>query len=102
MLALQEKSAGIASVGVYFVPEDEAFTIATPDGPALVTGAVVTADLPQVLGVRPMLGASFSSTPDAREALIGETLWHESLRWIARCDRPEYSAERTRPLRSSA
>ena len=63
LLALQEESAGIASAGAYFVPEDEAFTMATPDGPALVTGAVVTADLPQVLGVRPMLGASFSSTP---------------------------------------
>ena len=83
-LALQEQSAGIASVGAYFVPEDDAFTMATPDGPALVTGAVITADLPQVLGIRPLLGAGFSLTstgtstgPDAREALIGETLWRD-------------------------
>ena len=59
-LALQEQSAGIASVGAYFVPEDDAFTMATPDGPALVTGAILTADLPQVLGIRPLLGAGFS------------------------------------------
>jgi putative ABC transport system permease protein len=84
LLALQEQSAGIASVGAYFVPEDDAFTMATPDGPVLVTGAVITADLPQVLGVRPILGAGFSLTstgtstgPDAREALIGETLWRD-------------------------
>ncbi len=84
LLALQEQSAGIASVGAYFVPEDDAFTMATPDGPTLVTGAVITADLPQVLGVRPVLGAGFSLTstgtstgPDAREALIGETLWRD-------------------------
>jgi predicted permease len=80
LLALQEQSAGIASVGAYFVPEDDAFTMATTDGPALVTGAVITADLPQVLGVRPVLGAGFSSTssgPDVLEALIGETLWRD-------------------------
>ena len=80
LLALQEQSAGIASVGAYFTPEDDAFAMVTPDGPTLVTGAVITADLPQVLGARPVLGAGFSSAstgPDALEALIGETLWRD-------------------------
>ncbi len=93
LLALQEESAGIASVGAYFVPEDDAFAMATPDGPTLVTGAVITADLPRVLGVRPVLGAGFSTSNGAgcaggahRRSAVAR-----SLRRIARRDRPEHS-----------
>ena len=83
LLALQEQGAGIATVGAYFTPEDDAFAMATPDGPTLVTGAVITADLPHVLGARPILGAGFSTGSsgstgqDALEALIGEALWRD-------------------------
>jgi putative ABC transport system permease protein len=75
--ALEEHGSDIASVAAYFAPEDDAFTMAAPDGPTLVTGAVITAGLPRVLGARPLLGAGFSASREAREALIGEALWRD-------------------------
>lgn len=65
-----------ARFGAYFRPDD-GFAMDTPAGPELVSGAIVTAGLPGVLRVHPILGAGFSATPNAPEALIGEKLWRE-------------------------
>lgn len=65
-----------ARFGAYFRPDD-GFAMDTPAGPVLVSGAIMSAGLPHVLRVNPVLGAGFSSTPNAPEALIGERLWRE-------------------------
>ena len=65
-----------ARFGAYFQPDD-GFAMETPGGPVLVSGAIMTAGLPNVLRVRPIAGAGFSAAPNAAEALIGEKLWRE-------------------------
>ena len=74
MNALEETAGQIASVGAFFSPND-GFTMATASGPELIDGAVVTRTLPAVLGISPTVGPGFSIEPNAREALIGDTLW---------------------------
>jgi putative ABC transport system permease protein len=74
--AVLEQRADVASVGAYF-PPDDGFAMATPDGPKLIEGSMMTAGLPGVLGVSPIAGAGFSQVPNAPEALIGEALWRE-------------------------
>ena len=75
-VALEEQGTDVASVAAYFPPED-GFAMGTAEGPQLIDGSTVTAGLPGVLGVSPIVGAGFSSVPNAPEALIGETLWRE-------------------------
>jgi putative ABC transport system permease protein len=65
-----------ARFGAYFRPDD-GFAMETPAGPELVSGAFMTASLPYVLQVQPILGAGFSPTANAPEALIGEKLWRQ-------------------------
>ena len=65
-----------ARFGAYFRPDD-GFAMETPTGPELVSGAFMTASLPYVLQVQPILGAGFSPTANAPEALIGEKLWRQ-------------------------
>ena len=74
MYTLEETAGDIARVGAFFTPAD-GFAMATPSGPELIDGAIVTRTLPAVLGVLPILGSGFSAAPNAPEALIGETLW---------------------------
>jgi predicted permease len=64
------------SLGAYFRPDD-GFAMQTENGPQLVSGAIVTDGLPGVLGIHPVLGAGFSRTPNAPEALISATLWRD-------------------------
>ncbi len=75
-VALEEQGTDVVSTCAYF-PPDDGFAMGTPEGPQLIEGSVVTAGLPAVLGISPIVGAGFSSVPNAREALIGETLWRE-------------------------
>jgi predicted permease len=65
-----------ARFGAYFRPDD-GFAMETAAGPVLVSGAIMSAGLPHVLRANPVLGAGFSRTPNAPEALIGERLWRE-------------------------
>ena len=74
MYALEETASQIATVGAFFNPDD-GFAMATPSGPELIDGAIVTRTLPAVLGILPILGSGLSAVPNAPEALIGETLW---------------------------
>jgi putative ABC transport system permease protein len=74
--AVEEQGTDVVSAGAYF-PPDDGFAMSTPEGPRLIDGAIMTAGLPAVLGVTPILGAGYSSTPNAPEALIGESLWRE-------------------------
>jgi predicted permease len=71
---LEEAAAGVADVGAFFMPDD-GFAMATPEGPELIDGAVITPRLLRVLGVSPLVGPGFSAQPNAPEALIGESLW---------------------------
>jgi predicted permease len=75
-LALREQSLVTGRVGAYYLP-DGGFALATPAGPEVVDGGFVTPELPQVLGVTPIVGAGFSSERGSREVLIGESLWRE-------------------------
>ena len=74
--ATLDERADKARFGAYYRPDD-GFAMETPAGPELVSGAIMTAGLPQVLRVNPIVGAGFSSTPNAPEVLIGEKLWRE-------------------------
>ena len=67
---------GIVSVGAYFFPDD-GFALQHPEGPEVVQGAILTPDLPTVLGIQPLVGHTFGPDRDAREVLIAETLWRE-------------------------
>jgi predicted permease len=73
--ALREQDA-IVSVGAYFFPGD-GFALQHPEGPEVVQGAILTPDLPTVLGVQPLAGRTFTPDRDTREVLIAETFWHE-------------------------
>lgn len=73
-LALREHTGDIARAGGFQL-SDEGFTLSTPDGPEVITGGSMTAELPAVLGVAPMVGAGFSSDPKIAEAVISERLW---------------------------
>jgi putative ABC transport system permease protein len=72
---LRERSAPVGPVGAYFFPDD-GFTMMTPAGPDVVQGVFLTAELPQVLGVAPILGPGYSTNPNADEVLIGTELWN--------------------------
>ena len=74
--AVEEQGGGVVNAGAYF-PPDDGFAMTTAEGPTLIDGAFMTAGLPAVLGIAPMVGAGFSSVPNAPEALIGESLWRE-------------------------
>src|SRR5687768_624667 len=63
-------------VGGYFFPDD-GFALADRDGPEIVRGAVITHDLPAVLGVRPLLGRSLDPAREVLDVLISEALWRE-------------------------
>jgi putative ABC transport system permease protein len=76
LAAIEEQRDGRLSVGAYFRPDD-GFAMATPEGPQLVGGAIMTAGLQRVLGVAPIAGAGFTSEPNAPEALISEQLWRD-------------------------
>ena len=76
VFALREQSGAIGRVGAYYLP-DSGFALATPAGPEVVAGGFVTPELPQVLGVTPILGGGFSSERVSREVLISESLWRE-------------------------
>jgi putative ABC transport system permease protein len=71
---LRERSAPVGPLGAFFFPDD-GFTMTTAGGPEVVPGALLTPELPAVLGVAPILGAGFSANPDADEVLIGHDLW---------------------------
>ena len=71
---LRERSAPVGRVGAYFFPDD-GFTLATPTGPEVVKGALVTPELPAVLGVPLVIGPGFSANPESLEVLIGHDLW---------------------------
>jgi hypothetical protein len=74
--ALREHHDGVADVGAYFLPGN-GFAMATPEGPQLIEGALITDELPGVLGVPLLLGPGFSRDRSLPELLISETLWHE-------------------------
>jgi putative ABC transport system permease protein len=73
-LALQERRDGTARVGGFSL-SDEGFTLSTPQGPEVINGGSMTAELPGVLGIAPIVGPGFSSDPRVREVMIGESLW---------------------------
>jgi putative ABC transport system permease protein len=75
-LALREQSGAIGRVGAYYLP-DSGFALATAAGSEVVEGGFVTPEMPQVLGVTPIVGAGFSSERTSREVLISESLWRE-------------------------
>jgi putative ABC transport system permease protein len=76
VLALREQGLVTGRVGAYYLP-DGGFALETPAGPEVIEGGFVTPELPRVLGVTPILGASFSSQRGSREVLISESLWRE-------------------------
>ena len=51
--------------------------MATPEGPQLIDGALITDEIPGVLGVPRLLGPGFSADRSLPELLISESLWHE-------------------------
>jgi putative ABC transport system permease protein len=61
--------------------DETAFNVATDQGSDRLRGAAVTLDFLTVLGLRPILGRSFTpaeTTPGGpRVTMIGEALWHE-------------------------
>lgn len=73
-LALQEQTTGIARVGACYL-SDEGFTMSTPEGPQVIAGGAMTAELPGVLGVAPIVGRGFSFDQNVQETLLSETLW---------------------------
>lgn len=74
--ALREQSGATGRVGAYYLP-DSGFALATPAGPEVVEGGFITPELPQVLGVTPIVGGGLSSERRSREVLISESLWRE-------------------------
>ncbi len=76
LFALREHHDGVADVGAYFLPGN-GFAMATPEGPQLIEGALITDELPGVLGVPLLLGPGFSRDRSLPELLISEALWHE-------------------------
>jgi predicted permease len=74
--ALREQNGDLGEVAAYFLP-DSGFAMATREGPELVDGGYVTANLPHVLGVPPVLGRGFTGGRGAAEVLIGEALWQQ-------------------------
>ena len=75
-LRLRDVRHGIAEVGAFRLP-NSGFTMQTSAGPEVVQGAIVSADLPRVLGVAPVLGRLLSEEPGATEALISTELWRQ-------------------------
>jgi predicted permease len=81
--ALTEASKGVAEVGAFFYP-DSGFAVAGRDGAEVLQGLFVTAELPHVLQVSPLVGPGFAGATKACEALIGEDLWQR--RFAGRSD----------------
>ena len=73
-LSLREVSAPTAEVATY-MPFSQGFTLTTPAGPEVIQGAIVSTEIPRVLGVSPIAGPGFSEDPEATQALIAESLW---------------------------
>jgi predicted permease len=61
--------------------DERAFNFATDAGADRVPGAAVTMDFMNVLGLRPVIGRTFTQEEDSPKgplvALIGEAVWHE-------------------------
>lgn len=75
-LRIREQGGAVADVGAFYLPNN-GFTMVTDGGPEVVQGANMTADLPRVLGVAPVIGRLFSDNRGAREALIGTEFWRQ-------------------------
>jgi putative ABC transport system permease protein len=73
-VALNEAAQSVGRVGGFFYP-DAGFTTPTPSGPEVVEGAFVTSGLIDVLGIRPIVGAGFTSDSAADKVLISRSLW---------------------------
>ncbi len=78
-LALRASGTGVADVGGFTFP-DNGFALRGDQGPELVEGALVTAELPRVLGTAPFLGPGLSVTSATCEVLISEALWQRRFR----------------------
>jgi putative ABC transport system permease protein len=61
--------------------DERAFNLATDQGADRMQGASVTMDFIKVLGLKPLIGRSFTQEEDAPNgplvAMIGEAVWHE-------------------------
>jgi putative ABC transport system permease protein len=77
-LRLRDLRGNTAAVGAFRLP-NSGFTMQTSAGPAVVQGAIVSAELPRVLGVAPVLGRLLSEEPGTAEALISTELWRQEL-----------------------
>ena len=73
-LALRESGAGVADVGGFTFP-DAGFALRGNDGPEVVDGATVTAELSRVLQIAPLVGPGLSVATTACEVLISDALW---------------------------
>lgn len=77
-LAWREQSQAFDQLGAFV---SMAFNFSGGDRSERVTGARVTANLPEVLGVKPLLGRSFTSAEDTQGndhvVLLGYDLWKE-------------------------
>ena len=73
-LALRESHAGVADVGGFTFP-DAGFALRGDDGPEVVDGAIITAELPRVLQIAPLVGPGLSATSPTCDVLISEALW---------------------------
>lgn len=79
-LALRETSAPLGDAGGYYAPDD-GFALATAAGPEVVRGALVTPELPRLLGVQPSRGRLFTENGQAEpiEALVSDRFWRTHL-----------------------
>jgi putative ABC transport system permease protein len=73
-VALQEQSHGVAEIGASFLP-DGGFAMEGAEGPEVVKGMFVTAELPAVLRVSPVVGRGFFGDAAECQTLIGHDLW---------------------------
>jgi predicted permease len=72
--ALRDHAQQVATVGAFTLP-DEGFALVSSGAPEIVPGAIVSDDLPAVLGVVPIAGSGFSADRTAAEVLIGQDFW---------------------------
>jgi predicted permease len=72
--ALRDHAQRVAPVGAFTLPND-GFALVTNSGPEIFPGAIVSDELPAVLGVAPIVGSGFSSDRTAAEALISRSFW---------------------------
>ncbi len=78
--------------------DGESFNVSDGAGAERIEGARVTHDFAAVLGVRPILGRTFTPEEDRPKAervvVINEGLWRERFDAARRCTRPHAQAER--------